>query len=62
MTNAELAVQLALILLQKANEYAVLVQKARAENRDVTDAELDALAKADDQARAILEAAIAKAP
>lgn len=52
------------LLLQYSDKIAqigTLLSTAQAENRDVTDAELDALFAQDDAARAALDAAIAKA-
>lgn len=52
------------LLLQysdKITQIGAMLTKAHAENRDVTDAELDALFAGDDAARAALAAAIAAA-
>lgn len=59
--GAAIAIDLAFQLLDRGMAYMTLVNKARAENRDVSHAELDALAAQDDAARAKLEAAVAKA-
>lgn len=59
--NTEIAIAILLTLAQQADKIAALIRQARAEGRDITDAELDALASADDQARALLEAEIQKA-
>jgi len=58
MGNAELAITLLLGLLDRAQAIGNLINQARAEKRDITDAELDKLASDDDQARARLKAAI----
>ena len=58
--GAAVALELLFGLLDRASSIAALINKAKAENRDVTDAELDALAVLDDAARVALEAAIAK--
>lgn len=60
MKGIDLAITLLFGLLDRAAAYQALVTKARDEGRDVTDAELDALAAEDDNARDELEAAIAK--
>ena len=59
--NAALAIQLLLGLLDRATAIGALLKQAEDEGRDISDAELDALAAADDQARAALVAAIAAA-
>ena len=56
--NAGLVLSLLFGLLDRAQTIASLLKTARAENRDVTDAELDALVTDDDAARAELVAAI----
>lgn len=56
--NAAALVTLLLGLLDRAAAIGVLLSKANAEGRDVTDAELDALGASDDAARARLQAAI----
>jgi hypothetical protein len=58
MGNAELAITLLLGLLDRAQAIGTLINQARAEKRDITDAELDKLTSDDDQARARLKAAI----
>jgi len=59
--NAATAVTLLVELLKQASAISSLVQRAQSENRDLTPAELDAVAERDDEARASLVAAIAKA-
>jgi len=59
--NAALAVSLILGLLDRAQAIGTLIKTARAEGRDITDAELDSLVAEDDAAREALDAAIAKA-
>lgn len=61
MGAAGLAVQLLLGLLDRATQVTQLIDKARAENRDVTVSELDALSTAFDEANAKLTDAIAEA-
>ena len=61
MGNALLLLNVLIPLLDKANQIGVLLAKAHAEGRDVTDAELDALVAGDDAAKAALAAAILKA-
>lgn len=58
--NAEVAVGLLIQLLGQANNLGALINKARIEKRDITDAELDGLAGGDDAARARLQAEIDK--
>lgn len=58
MGNAELVTQLLLGLLQRAASIAILIRTAQQQGRDVTAAELDAMAAADDTAKAGLDAAI----
>jgi hypothetical protein len=48
-------------LLGQANALGDLIQRAQAEGRDITPAELDSLALADDTARDLLETAIQRA-
>lgn len=48
-------------LLGQANALGALIQRAQAEGRDITAAELDALALTDTDARSVLEAAIQRA-
>ena len=59
--NADLLLTLLIAALSRANEIGVLLRQAKAEGRDITDAELDAMAVKDDIAKASLDAAIAKA-
>lgn len=56
--NTQLAVQLLLIALQNTAAIGALIDKARAEGRDVTQDELDALVAADGVARKALQDAI----
>lgn len=59
--NVDLLLTLMITALSRANEIGALIDRARRENRDVTEAELDQLFAADDAARAELQAAIAAA-
>lgn len=59
--NAAILVQLVLGLIDRAAAYGALLNKARAEGRDVSDAELDGLASDDDAWRQKQKDAIAKA-
>jgi hypothetical protein len=59
--NADLALQLLLLALNKASSIGATITNARAQNRDVSDAELDACRADDDEAKAELDEAIAKA-
>ncbi len=59
--NAALLVQLLLGLVGQAGQIKSLLDTAKAENRDVSDAELNALFANDDAAKAALDAAIAAA-
>lgn len=61
MNATLLAIQLLMGLLDRAQAISTLLNKAKAEGRDVTDAEIDELAAGDDAARAVLQAAIDKA-
>jgi hypothetical protein len=56
--NAALAVELLIAIINQAATISALLSKAQAENRDVTQAELDSLALADDLSRATLIVAI----
>jgi hypothetical protein len=56
--NAIALLGLLLTYSDKVTQMGTLLNKANAENRDVTDAELDALLADDDAARARLQAAI----
>lgn len=56
--NAQLAVSLLIQLLSQADQIAKLLQLAKSEGRDVTDAELDALVAGDDAAKKALQDAI----
>jgi len=55
------ALNLLLQILTQAQGLTALIQKARAEGRDVSEDELDSLVEADDAARVALDAEIAKA-
>lgn len=59
--DALTAITLLTQLLAQATALGNLIRTAQAEGRDITPAELDALAAGDDVARAALEAAIARA-
>ncbi|MES1993178.1 MAG: hypothetical protein V4457_06135 [Pseudomonadota bacterium] len=59
--NIDLVLSLALALLTHAGEISALITKAKSENRDITDAELQAVFDADALARARLTVAIAAA-
>ena len=61
VTTVDLLLTLALQFLNRAAEFQALVIKARTEGRDITPAELDALAANDDLARAELQKAIDEA-
>ncbi len=61
MGNAAIAVQLILGLLDRASAIGGLLKQAQTEGRDITDAELDALAVDDDAAAKALKDAIAAA-
>ena len=56
--NVETALSLLIQLLSQADAIGRLIQAARSEGRDLTDAELDALVAGDDAARAALVDAI----
>lgn len=58
MKNVSLLLQLLVGLTTQASEIAALLNRAKAENRDVTDAELDILASGDDASRDALKEAI----
>jgi hypothetical protein len=58
--NADLIVQLLILAISKADAFARLLAVAKAEGRDVSDAELNSLASQDDIARAKLQADIDK--
>ena len=60
MSPVEL-IPLMLGLLDRASQIGALIQTARSEGRDVTDAELDGLQAKDNAARSELEQAIAVA-
>ena len=55
------AINLALTLMDRAAAYMATVNKAKAEGRDVSSAELDAAVAADDKARGAEQDAIARA-
>lgn len=56
--NTQLAVQLLLIALQNTAAIGALIDKARAEGRDITDVEINDLTAADGAARKALQDAI----
>lgn len=56
--NINLAITLLLSALNRAAEIGAMIAKARSENRDISEAELDTLAENDDVAREALEQAI----
>lgn len=58
--KVDLAIQLMLAALNSASKLGTLIQNARAQGRDVTDAELAGLRAEDDAAKAALDAEIAK--
>ena len=58
MGNAAILVDMLLSMALKGAEVATLLQKTRAENREPTDAEIDAFFASDDAARAALQAKI----
>lgn len=58
MANIAILMQILLPLLDRANAITGLLAKAHGEGRDVTDAELDGLFAADNDAKAALDAAI----
>lgn len=55
------AIGLLLAVLDRASQIGALIAKAKAENRDITPAELDTLQGVDDAARKALQDAIDKA-
>lgn len=59
--NADLALSLVIALITHASEVSALITAAKAENRDITDAELQSVFDKDALARANLVIAIAKA-
>ena len=61
MKNADILFSLLLALLDRASGITALLNVARAEGRDVTDKEIEALASGDDLSRIKLQEAIAKA-
>ena len=60
MDTALLATTTLLRLLEQAQSVGALILKARSEGRDITTAELDALAATDDAVRDALNAEIAR--
>lgn len=58
MSNEQILISLLLQAAQQVAKYAATVNAARAQGRDVTEAELNAAASADDIARARLQAQI----
>ena len=59
--GVSLAIQLVLSLVNQAGTISAAIQKAQAENRDLTPEELDSFVSADNTARAALVAAISAA-
>jgi hypothetical protein len=57
----DLLLTLMIQMMSRAAEFGALITKARSEGRDVTEAELDALAANDDLMRAELQKAINEA-
>lgn len=53
--NIEIAMQLILALLNRMAQIGAMIAKARAEGRDISDAELDGLRAADDTAKLKLQ-------
>lgn len=53
-------ISLVLGLIDRAASYAAVLNKAKAEGRDVTEAEVDAIVAADDKARLAEQDAIAR--
>ena len=60
MSNALILTNLLLGLLDRAGAIGTLLTKAQAEGRDITAEELDGLFQADADARALLDAEIAR--
>ena len=60
-SGVSVALEILFGLIDRAQAIGTLLTQARAEGRDITQAELDALVTADDIARAALVAAIARA-
>lgn len=58
MTNAQLATQLLIVLLQNAEAISRMLSSAQSEGRDVTPAELDMLSLTEASARQQLQDAI----
>lgn len=56
--NVDLLLTLLITALNRASEIGMLIDRARREGRDVSEAELDALFAQDDAARDELQAAI----
>lgn len=59
--GTDLAITLLISALNHASEIGALISRARAEGRDVSDAEIDALLAQDDAAKAKLAAHIQQA-
>lgn len=59
-TGTTLAIELVFGLIERAAKIQELIKTAQAENRDVSQSELDQLAGEDDAARILLEKAVAK--
>lgn len=58
IATIDLAITLLLQFMSRAQEVGALINKARSEGRDVSQAELDALVANDDAAKAALQQAI----
>jgi hypothetical protein len=56
--GTEMAITLLLGLIDRAAAWGAVIAKAQAEGRELTEAEVDAFAAADDVAKAALEKAI----
>jgi hypothetical protein len=59
--GTDMAITLLLGLLDRAAAWGAVISKARDEGRELTEAEVDAFASADDAAKEALEEAIRKA-
>ena len=59
--GTEMAITLLLGLLDRAAAWGAVIAKAQSEGRELTEAEVDTFAAADDDAKARLESAIALA-
>lgn len=56
--NADLVLELMLLALNQAAKMGAMISQARAEGRDISDAELDGLRAADDAAKLKFQARI----